>query len=295
MQGIITLIAVSIIVFFSSRLTGDPVSILLGPDATPKQIELLTEKLGLDKPVIVQYGNWISNVFKGDFGTSIRYSIPVFHIIMQRLPNSLVLAALGLLIAVALAVPLAILSAVRRGTILDSIVRAIGVLGMATPSFLLGIFLILIFSVGLHLFPAGGKGGPATYIMPAFTLGFCLAGGIMRLLRSNLLETLDSDYVKFARIKGLPEWIVLTKHATRNALVPVVTFGGYYIALAIGAAVVTETVFAWPGLARLTYESVLWRDFPVMQGAIITISVIVIITNIAVDIIYAYLDPRIRY
>jgi peptide/nickel transport system permease protein len=178
---------------------------------------------------------------------------------------------------------------------LDSAARLLGVLGMATPSFWLGIVLILVFAVRLQVLPAAGVGGPKHYVLPAFTLGWALSAGIMRLLRSSMLEILDADYVKFARIKGVPERAVVWKHAMRNALIPVVTFGGYYVALLIGAAVVTETVFAWPGVARLAYEAVLWRDFPVIQGVVLMIATLVLIVNLIVDILYAYLDPRIRY
>jgi ABC-type dipeptide/oligopeptide/nickel transport system permease component len=294
-QAILALFILSILIFVLVRLTGDPTLLLLPEDATAADIQRLRHALGLDKSWPVQYWIFVSNAVQGDFGHSIKGQIPVGDVIKERLPYSLRLGAASLLITVLIAVPLGVLAAVNKDTMLDTIAKIIAVLGQSLPMFWVGIVLIQIFAVYLRLLPSGGTGSLAHYILPAFTLGWWLVAGIMRLLRSSLLEVLDTEFVKLARLKGLSDGRVIWKHALRNALIPVVTLGGIYMAILITAAILVETVFAWPGVGRLVYESIVFRDFPVVQAVVLMTAGFVIFTSLVVDILYAYLDPRIRY
>jgi len=294
-QAILALFILSILIFVLVRLTGDPTLLLLPEDATAADIRRLQHALGLDKSWPVQYWIFVSNAVQGDFGHSIKGQIPVGDVIKERLPHSLRLGAASLVITVIIALPLGVLAAVNKDTMLDTIAKIIAVLGQSLPMFWVGIVLIQIFAVYLRLLPSGGTGGLAHYILPAFTLGWWLVAGIMRLLRSSLLEVLDTEFIKLARIKGLSDGRVIWKHALRNALIPVVTLGGIYMAILITAAILVETVFAWPGIGRLVYESIVFRDFPVVQAVVLMTAGFVICTSLVVDILYAYLDPRIRY
>jgi len=294
-QAILALFILSILIFVLVRLTGDPTLLLLPEDATAADIRRLQHALGLDKSWPVQYWIFVSNAVQGDFGHSIKGQIPVGDVIKERLPHSLRLGAASLVITVIIALPLGVLAAVNKDTMLYTIAKIIAVLGQSLPMFWVGIVLIQIFAVHLRLLPSGGTGGLAHYILPAFTLGWWLVAGIMRLLRSSLLEVLDTEFVKLARIKGLSDGRVIWKHALRNALIPVVTLGGIYMAILITAAILVETVFAWPGIGRLVYESIVFRDFPVVQAVVLMTAGFVIFTSLVVDILYAYLDPRIRY
>jgi peptide/nickel transport system permease protein len=294
-QAILALFILSILIFVLVRLTGDPTLLLLPEDATAADIRRLQQALGLDKSWPVQYWIFVSNAVQGDFGHSIKGQIPVGDIIKERLPYSLRLGAASLLITVIIALPVGVLAAVNKDSMLDTMAKIIAVLGQSLPMFWVGIVLIQIFAVYLRLLPSGGTGSLAHYILPAFTLGWWLVAGIMRLLRSSLLEVLDTEFVKLARIKGLSNGRVIWKHALRNALIPVVTLGGIYMAILITAAILVETVFAWPGVGRLVYESIVFRDFPVVQAVVLMTAGFVILTSLVVDILYAYLDPRIRY
>jgi peptide/nickel transport system permease protein len=228
-------------------------------------------------------------------GTSIRYRRPAVELFMERLPNTLTLVPLALISAVVIAIPLGLLAAVYRGTIIDRLSGAIAVLGIATPSFWLGIILIYVFSIQLGWLPPPAWAGPRTTSLPTITLAAFLVAGMMRLVRSSVLEILDTEYVKLARIKGLSQTVVIWKHCLRNALIPVVTLFGVFFALLVTGAIVTETVFAWPGVGRLTYEAVIFRDYPLLQAVILMKGIIVLGVNLGVDILYAYLDPRVRY
>ena len=294
-QAILALIILSVLIFGLVRLTGDPTLLMLPEDATAEDIEQLQHALGLDKPVPVQYWVFITNALQGDFGRSIKGQVPVNKIIRERLPHSARLGAASLVVTLVIALPLGVLAAVNKGSMLDTIAQIIAVLGQSMPMFWVGIVLIQVFAVYLRLLPSGGTGTWAHYILPAFTLGWWLVAGIMRLLRSSMLEVLDSEFVKLARIKGLTETKIIWKHALRNSLIPVVTFGGIYMAVLITAAILVETVFAWPGVGRLVYESIVFRDFPVVQAVVLMTAGFVIVTSLVVDILYAYLDPRIRY
>lgn len=295
LQGIVTLVIISLLVFVLARVSGDPLERMMPPGATPADFALVAEAMGLDKPMVVQYGIYASRVLQGDLGTSIRAQIPVQELIAQRLPNTIRLSLVSVVIAMLIAVPLGVVAAVRRGKGIDTVAKTVAILGQSVPAFWLGLVLILIFASHLGWLPASGTEGLLSYVMPCFTLGWFIAVGIMRLQRSSLLEALDSEYVKLARIKGLSEWRVIMVHAFPNALIPVITFSTMQFAMVIGNAVVVETVFLWPGIGRLAYEAILWRDYPVIQGVVLTVAVIVVIVNLVADLLYAFIDPRIRY
>lgn len=295
LQAIVALLILSVLIFGMVRLTGDPTLLMLPEDATAEDIAILQRALGLDRPLPVQYWVFISSAIQGDFGRSVKGQLPVGDIIKERLPYSIRLGAAAFLVTLVIALPLGVLAAVNKGSLLDTVAQIIAVLGQSMPMFWVGIVLIQIFAVYLRLLPSGGTGSLAHYVLPAFTLGWFLVAGIMRLLRSSLLETLDGEFIKLARIKGLTEVRVIWKHALRNALIPVVTFGGIYMAILITASILVETVFAWPGVGRLVYESIVFRDFPVVQAVVMMMAGFVIVTSLVVDILYAYLDPRIRY
>jgi len=294
LQGLVLLVLVATIVFFLGRLTGNPVDLMLPEDATPEDRRALTETLGLDGPLHQQFGIFIANALRGDLGQSIRHRQPAVEVFFSRLPNTLLVVPGAMMLAVILAVPLGILSALYRGSIIDRVAGTIAVLGIATPHFWLGILLIYIFSVQLDWLPTSRMGDYRHYILPTVTLSTFLLAGFMRLIRSSMLEILDSEFVKLARIKGLSETIVVWKHCLRNALIPVLTLWGVFMGGLVTGAIVTETVFAWPGIGRLTYEAVIFRDFPLLQAAIIMDAVLIVFINLIVDILYAYVDPRIR-
>ena len=294
-QSLGVLVVLALVVFALARVTGNPADLLLPEDATRDDREHLLKALGLDRPVHEQLVKFLGGALHGDLGTSIRYRKPAVEVFMDRLPNTLTLVPLALISAVIIAIPLGLLAAVYRGTIIDRMSGAIAVLGIATPSFWLGIILIYVFSIQLGWLPSARMGGPAHYILPTITLAAFLVAGMMRLVRSSVLEILDTEYVKLARIKGLSQTVVIWKHCLRNALIPVVTLFGVFFALLVTGAIVTETVFAWPGVGRLTYEAVIFRDYPLLQAVILMKGIIVLGVNLGVDILYAYLDPRVRY
>jgi len=295
-QMIIALFLMSVIVFLLGRMTGDPVSILLSQYSTEEDRIRITEQLGLNKPVLEQYGIFILNALKGDLGKSVAGdNRPALALILERFPASLKLALVALIISILVGIPLGVLSAVKRGSFLDAFARLLALLGQSLPAFWLGIVLMYFFSVKLRLLPTSGYGGIRHFILPAATMGLFTVAAVTRLTRSSMLEVLDSEYIKLARIKGVSEAIVIWKHALRNSLIPVITFMGTFFATMITGAVVIETVFSWPGIGRLAYESILNRDFPVMQAVILFMTTLYILANLIVDILYAWVDPRIRY
>ena len=294
LQGLVLLCLVATIVFFLGRLTGNPVDLMLPEDATAEDRAGLIRTLGLDGPLHEQFAIFIGKALQGDLGMSIRMRQPAVEAFFSRLPNTLALIPWALLLAMGVGIPLGVLAAINRGTILDRIAGTIAVLGVALPSFWLGILLIFVFSVELGWLPSGRMGGPEHYVLPVITLGAFLIAGFMRLVRSSMLEVMDSEFVKLARIKGLSEGVVIWKHCLRNALIPVLTLWGVFVGNLITGAIVTETVFAWPGIGRLTYEAVIYRDFPLLQAVIILKSILILGINLMVDILYAYVDPRIR-
>ena len=295
LQSVIALLILSMVIFVLGRLTGDPVGLLLPPDATQEAEDLLRASLRLDQPWPIQYWEFISNAAKFDFGDSIKARRPVIEMIQPKVVNSLKLGLVAMVITLVMGIPLGVIAAVKRGTMIDNCANLIAVLGQSLPQFWVGIMLIQLFTVHLDILPASGTGGITHYIMPAFTLGWFVTAGVMRLLRSSMLEVMDSEFIKLARIKGVPEWKIVWKHTLRNALIPVLTFSGTYFAAFITGAILVETVFAWPGVGRLVYDSIIWRDFPVLQSLILLIATVVIVVNLMIDILYAYIDPRIRF
>ncbi len=295
LQTLLSMVVVISIVFFLTRLSGNPVDLLLDVNATERDQEILTRYLGLDRPLPVQYGIYVRNIALGDFGNSILTRRPVAEHIRERLPATIELGLVAMLLSILIGVPLGVYSAVRRGGILDSGARIFSVLGQSMPTFWLGLMLILFFGVVLGVLPAGGRGGPEHVILPAFTLGYFTSAAILRLTRSAMLEVLGSDYIKFARLKGLHEQVVLWKHGLKNALLPVITFAVMLFVQFLGGAVVTETVFAWPGLGRLILESITTRDYPIVQAGVLVLSALYLTANLCVDLLYSYLNPRIRH
>src|SRR5215470_11955062 len=295
LQTVLSMLVVVSIVFVLTRLSGNPVHLLLDVNATERDQEILTRHLGLDRPVVVQYGLYVKNVARGDFGNSILTRRPVTEHIWERLPATVELGFVAMILSVVIGVPLGVYSAVHRGRFLDSAARVFAVLGQSMPTFWLGLMLILFFGVFLGLLPAGGRGSLLHLILPAFTLGYFTSAAILRLTRSAMLEVLAADYIKFARLQGLPEPLVLWKHGLRNALLPVVTFAVLLFVQFLGGAVVTETVFAWPGLGRLILESITTRDYPIVQAGVLVLSALYLAGNLGVDLLYSYLNPRIRH
>jgi peptide/nickel transport system permease protein len=295
LQGFVLLFVLALVVFALARVTGNPADLLLPEDATREDRADLLRTLGLDRPVHEQLLVFLGGAVRGDLGQSIRYRKPAVEVFFERLPNTLTLVPLALGAALLVAIPLGVVAAVHRGSFIDRCCSAVAVLGIATPSFWLGIVLIYVFSIQLGWLPSARMGGPAHYVLPVVTLGAFLVAGMMRLVRSSMLEVLDSEFVKLARIKGLSQTVVIWKHCLRNALIPVVTLFGVFFALLVTGAIVTETVFAWPGVGRLTYEAVIFRDYPLLQAVILLKGVIVLGVNLVIDVLYAYLDPRVRY
>jgi len=294
-QGVALLAMVATLVFFLGRLTGSPVDLLLPEDATPEDRQQLIKTLGLDGPLHQQFAIFVGKALHGDLGNSIRMRQPALEAFLSRLPNTLVLLPWAILLAMGVGIPLGVLAALNRGNLIDRVAGTIAVLGVATPSFWLGVVLIFVFSVELGWLPSGRMGGPSHFVLPVITLSAFLIAGFMRLTRSSMLEVMESEFVKLARIKGLSESVVIWKHCLRNALIPVLTLWGVFVGNLITGAIVTETVFAWPGVGRLTYEAVIYRDFPLLQAVIILKAVLILVINLVVDVLYAYVDPRIRF
>jgi ABC-type dipeptide/oligopeptide/nickel transport system permease component len=295
LQSLVTLAILSVVVFALARTTGDPLHLILPMSATAEDYANARQYLGLDRSYLEQYLSFVGRAVTGDFGTSIRARRPVSELIRERLPNSLRLAAFAMAVSLAMAFPLGVMAAVKKGTGLDRVAQVVSVLGQSLPTFWVAIVLVEFVAGRLQWLPAGGAGGLASYILPGFTLGWFVVAGLMRLLRSGMLEVLDSEYVKLARVKGVAERRVVWLHALKNALIPVVTFAGIYFAILLTTAIVVETVFAWPGLGRLAYDGITSRDFPVIQAVVLTAAAIVALVNLGVDCLYALLDPRIRY
>jgi peptide/nickel transport system permease protein len=295
LQTVLSMLVVISIVFVLTRLSGNPVHLLLDVNATQRDLEILTRHLGLDQPLLIQYGIYVKNIAQGDLGRSVLTRRPVTEHLWERLPATIELGFVAMFLSVAIGVPIGVYSAVRRGGVLDGAARVFSVLGQSMPPFWLGLMLILFFGVLLGVLPAGGRGGPQHLILPAFTLGYFTSAAIMRLTRSSMLEVLGADYIRFARLKGLHEQIILWKHGLKNALLPVITFAVMLFVQFLGGAVVTETVFAWPGLGRLLLESITTRDYPIVQAGVLVLSALYLAGNLLVDVLYSYLNPKIRY
>jgi peptide/nickel transport system permease protein len=295
LQSLAALAILSVVVFVLARATGDPLHMILPMSATEEDYANARAYLGLDRPYLQQYLAFVGKAVMGDFGTSLRARRPVSELIKERLPNSLRLALFAMTVSLGMAVPLGVMAAVKKGSAVDRAAQVIAVLGQSLPTFWVAIVLVEFVAGRLQWLPAGGISGFSSYVLPGFTLGWFVVAGLMRLLRSGMLEVLDSEYVKLARVKGMTERRVVWLHALKNALIPVVTFAGIYFAILVTTAIVVETVFAWPGLGRLAYEGITARDFPVIQAVVLTTAVIVAAVNLCVDCLYAVIDPRIRY
>jgi peptide/nickel transport system permease protein len=290
------LIGISLLLFFMLRmLPGDPAQVLAGQMATPQEIENIRQQLGLDRPIYVQYAAYLSRLARFDLGRSARTQNPVTQEIWARLPNTLLLAVVAITLACLFGIPAGIISAVRPYSWIDYLVTISALFGMSMPVFWLGLMLVVVFAVILKWLPAGGTGGWQNVILPSITLAAFVVAFIARMTRSTMIETLSQDFTTTARSKGLQERVVVIKHALKNALIPIITVVGLQFGLLLGGAVLTETVFAWPGLGRLIVDSILARDYPVIQGAILIFGLLYIMVNLVVDLIYALVDPRIRY
>ena len=273
---------------------GDPVQQMLGEGARAEDMERLHRALGLDLPLHVQYGRYLAGLLRGNWGQSFRFQTPVLRVVLERYPATITLALTGLLICAAIGIPAGVLAAHRRGHAADRAVGFFTLLGLSVPNFALGPVLILLFSIQLGWLPVSGKEGGASLVLPGITLGAALAAILTRTVRSSMIEELSSDYVRTARAKGLPESAVLFRHAFRNALIPIVTILGLQFGTLLAGTIVTETIFSWPGLGRLTVQAIQARDYPLLQGCILVIAFSYVVVNLLTDFIYALADPRIR-
>lgn len=295
LQAGLSIVGASIVIFIISRLSGDPILILLPNDATASMIEQTRRGLGLDKPLWMQYLIFARHALAGDFGMSYRWQMPALDLILERLPATIQLAVAGLAFSIMLAVPFGVLSAVHRGSWFDTFGKGFAMLGQAMPGFWVGLLLILVFSIQLGWLPAFGHGSPAHLIMPAIALGWYPVAAQTRIIRSAMLDVLDSDYIRVARAVGAPEWVLIWKYAFRNAAIPLVTILGVYFASMLGGAFVVEVIFAWPGVGRTVVEAVFSRDFPVVQAGVLLTSILFVMSNLLVDLSYGLIDPRIRH
>src|SRR5262245_62812318 len=293
-QVVVVVFGISLLAFGILHVLGDPVLLLLPQNAGKAEFERYRHLLGLDRPLYVQYWKFLSGALMGDFGKSWYADTPALRLVLERMPPTIYLTFAGLLVALLISLPLGILAALRRHTWIDSLCTAVAVAGQATPLFWLGIMLIIIFSVQLRLLPASGYGSWQNFIMPAFCLGAALAPLTMRLVRSGVIEVMNMEFIKTARAKGLGEPRVVVKHAFRNACIPVITVIGLQFGQLLGGAIITETVFAWPGVATLTVESIRSQDFPVVQCAVILLALLIVTVNLIVDVIVGLIDPRVR-
>lgn len=293
-QGLLVLIGVSFATFIVAHLTGDPVELMARENATLEDKQDLREFLGLDRPLGVQYLSFVTGALQGDLGYSFIQRAPVTDLIAERLPATLLLAAAGFLLALAIAIPLGILSALKRNTMWDIVITSVAMIGQAAPGFWIGLMLVVLFAVEWQLLPVSGSGTPAHLVLPALTLALQSSARLTRLVRASVLEVLSADYIRTARSKGLLERTVLFVHAFRGAMIPVVTMAGLELAELVSGAFITETIFAWPGVGRLAVSAVAQRDFPVIQGVVLMAAVCFVVINFLVDLLYVVIDPRVR-
>jgi ABC-type dipeptide/oligopeptide/nickel transport system permease component len=294
LYALISLFILSVTIFAIVRLTGDPVTMMAEPGARAEDLDRLRVEWGLDQPYPVQYLTFAKNVFMGDLGNSFNYQMPVTTLYFQRLPASLQLALAATLISFVIGIPAGLISAVKVNSAWDNAGKVVALFGLAVPGFWLGLVMILIFSVWLGWLPTSGQGGIQHLIMPSVALGWYFAASLLRLTRSSMLEVMRSEYIKLARLKGLPGFIVIAVHAFKNALIPVLTLAGINLVVMINAGVIIEVIFAWPGIGRLLYEGIFQRDFPLVQGVVIQAGIMIVLVNLTIDILYAYIDHRIR-
>ena len=294
LQALIVIWGISLITFSLLHMFRDPALILLPPEATQEHVEAFRREMGLDRPLVVQYAKFLGGMLCGDFGRSFVASRPALDLIAERMPMTLLLAASGLGFAVLVSIPLGVVAAVRRNRLSDHAASVFAVLGQAMPLFWLEIMLIIIFAVWMRWLPASGSGSLAHLVLPASGIAVSLVPVLMRLTRSRMIEILSEDYIRTARAKGLRASVVLFKHALRNALIPVVTILGFQFGMLLGGAVITETIFAWPGVASLVLESIFNSDFPVVQAAVAIFALMIVMANLATDVVAAWLDPKVR-
>ncbi len=287
-------LVLTMVFFLIHIVPGDPVEQMLGEGAAPGQAAQLRHSLGLDRPLYVQYGRYLADVVRGDLGQSFKFQAPVRHVIFERYPATLQLAFLALLVCAAIAIPAGVIAAHRRGSNEDRAIGVFTLLGLAVPNFALGPLLITLFSIKLGWLPVSGRGGALNYMLPAATLGAALAAILTRMVRSSMLEELSSDYVRTARAKGLSTSAVLLRHALRNALIPIITILGLQFGTLLAGTIVTETIFSWPGIGRLTVMAISSRDYPLLQGCILVIALSYVLVNLLTDVFYAFIDPRVR-
>ena len=293
-QAVVVIWGVTVIVFMLGRLGGDPAMLYAPTDATERDIEIVREDLGLDKPLVTQYVIFLGKALQGDMGYSFKWREPSLSLVLGRMPATIQLALAAMFITAIISLPIGVLSAVKRGSILDTFGRLFALLGQSMPTFWFGIMLMLIFAVIIPIFPTSGKGDLSNLVLPALTLGWFPVAAMMRLTRSGMLDVLDSEYIKMARAKGVPENMVVFKHALKNASIPVVTLFSLQILHLLSGAVIVETIFGWPGLGRLVIQAIRGGDFPVVQAGVFVASFTLVLINLIVDILYVYLDPRIR-
>jgi peptide/nickel transport system permease protein len=294
LQSLVVLFGVSFVVFAILHLTGDPALVLLPPDASAEDVRRFREVMGFNDPFLVQYGRFLTGALHGDFGQSVRHGEAAFGLVVERMPATFELAGAALLLALCLSIPAGIVSAVRRNSLLDYVATVVALFGQSLPTFWLGIMLILLFSVQFHLLPSSGRGTLSHLILPAVTLGLFTTARITRLTRSGMLEVLNQDYIRTARAKGVSDSPVVWKHALKNAAIPIVTIVGIELGTLLGGSVITETIFAWPGVGRLSVQAIANRDYPVVQAAVFLLASTFVLVNLLVDVVYTYLDPRIR-
>ncbi len=293
--AIVTLLAVSLIIFILSRSAGDPVSLMLDEYSTQQDIDRMMAKLGTDKPYYQQYFIFLGDALQGDLGDSIKEGRPVRDVIIERTPATLYLGVTAFIISLLVGIPLGILSSIKRGSLIDQTGKVVALLGQSAPPFWLGIMLVIFFSVSLNIFPTSGRESWNSIVLPAVTLGWFYAAANLRLVRSAMLDVLDSEYIKLARAKGVPYRGIVLKHAFRNALIPPLTFAGVTLGALVTGSLVVETVFAWPGLGKLAIDALYAFDYPLLQGVVVVFTLLYVFVAFLVDVLYAYIDPRIRY
>jgi len=295
-RSVLVLLGTTIIIFATVRvIPGDPARLMLPADATAEDVERFRERMGFDEPVYRQYGTYLKGLLVGDLGRSMRYRRPVLELVLERLPATIELAGVAAILAVLVAVPAGIVSAIKRDSLYDNAFMFLSVFAQSVPIFWLGIVMILVFSVQLHWLPTSGRGTLRQLILPGIALATYISALLARLTRSCMLEVLMQDYVRTARAKGLRELSVTCRHALKNAVVPIVTVLGLQIGTLLGGSVIVETVFAWPGIGTLAVGAIYNRDYPLIQGTVLIAAVMFVVTNLVVDLVYLYLDPRIRY
>jgi peptide/nickel transport system permease protein len=294
-QSVFVIFGVACVTFLILRLVpGDPARLMVPPGTSEKVVDSLRRELGTDQPLIVQFGRFLGGLLQGDLGESFRQGRPVLELVLEALPATLALATTTMLTAVLVAVPLGIVAAYRSGGILDRVILMFSLAGQSVPNFWLGVMLVLVFAIRLQWFPAIGMAGPGSIVLPTLTLALILVAILVRTVRQSMLEALNEDYVRTARAKGMPETKVVLVHALKNAAIPLVTILGLQVGFVLGGAFVVELIFDWPGVGLLALEAIDTRDFPVVQGVVILVAAVFTIANLAVDIAYAYLNPRVR-